>query len=132
MTAATTTAIIVDASGKTPEQFLAESDQAFAAGEYDDGSELLFQAVAGALSQLAADYGHPCATREELRAFARWLDEKHGLDRYYTRDLMVALTYHDNAVYHFIPPDEVEFCRPVVRKFVAALLSSRQKAARYG
>lgn len=131
MTAAIPTAI-VNVSGKTPEQFLAESDQAFAAGEYDDGSELLFQAAAAALSQLAAHYGQPCATREELRAFARWLDEKHGLDRWYARDLMVALTFHDNAKYHFMPPDDVDFIHPLVKEFVATLLSYRQKAVCHG
>ena len=114
---------------KTPEQYLAAADRAFAAGEHDDGSELLYQSVVCALSQLAADYGRPCATREELRAFARWLDEKHGLDRWHARDLMVALTFHDNAKYHFMPPDELDLGRPLVQEFVATLLSYQQKGA---
>ena len=130
MPAAIPTAI-VDVSGKMPEQFLAESDRAFAAGEYDDGSELLYQAAVCALTQLADSYSRPCGTLAELKAFARWLDEKHASDGCHARKLRTAETFHHNAQYHFMPPDEIDLGRPVVQDFVAALLSYHQKAARY-
>lgn len=117
---------------KAPAERLAAADAAFAAGKYDEGSELLFQAVAGALAQLAEVWGQPCDSRAELRAFARWLDEKHGADGCHALNLSTAHTLHDNAKYHFMPPDDIDFCRPVVREFVTTLLSYRQKAAPYG
>ena len=117
----------IDIARKTPAECLAASDAAFAAGDYDDGSELLFQATAAALSQLADDYGQPYGTRAELRAFARWLDAKRGSDGWHALNLRTAHTYHDNAKYHFMPPDELDLCRPLVQEFVAELLSYQQK-----
>lgn len=116
---------------QTPEEYLAAADRAFAAGGYDDGSELLYQAVVCALTQLAEAYGHSCETPAELKAFARWLDEKHAADGLHARKLRTAETFHHNAKYHFMPYDEVDLGRPLVNDFVAALLSYRQKAARY-
>ena len=118
---------------QTPEQYLAAADRAFAAGEHDDGSELLYQSVVCALSQLAADYGQPCATKAELKAFAAWLDEKHGgADGRHARRLRTAETFHHNAQYHFLHPDDIDITKPAVQDFVATLSSYRQKAACYG
>ena len=117
---------------QTPEQYLAAADQQFAAGNHDAGSELLYQSVVCALTQLAADYGRPCGTRAELNAFADWLDEKRGGDGRHARKLRTAETFHHNAKYRFLPPDEIDLTQPSVRDFVATLLSYRQKAARYG
>ena len=114
---------------KTPEDYLAAADREFAAGNHDEGSELLYQSVVCALTQLAAAYGQPSGTRAELNAFADWLDEKHGLDRWHAQELMVALAFHDNAKYHFMPPDDFDLGRPLVQEFVAVLLSYQQKGA---
>ena len=114
-----------DTARQTPAECLSASDAAFAAGEYDNGSELLYQAAAGALGQLAADYGQPCGNRAELRAFARWLDDKRGSKEWHAMNLVSALNFGDNAKYHYLPPEEMEYSRPIVRKFVGALLSYR-------
>ena len=114
-----------DTARQTPAECLAASDAAFDAGEYDAGSELLFQAAAGALGQLAADYGQPCGNRAELRAFARWLDEKRGSKEWHAMNLVSALNFGDNAKYHYLPPEEMEYSRPIVRGFVVSLLSDR-------
>ena len=120
-----------DIRHQTPEQYLAAADREFAAGNHDDGSELLYQSVVCALTQLAADYGRPCGTRAELNAFAGWLDEKHAGDGRHARKLRTAETFHHNAKYRFLPPDEIDLTQPSVRDFVATLLSYRQKGVRY-
>ena len=117
--------IVTDAARKAPAECLAASDAAFASGDYDEGSELLFQAAAGALSQLADDYGQPCGNRDELRAFAKWLDSKRGSDGWHSRKLVSALNFGDNAKYRYLPPEEMEYSRPIVQGFVATLLSYR-------
>ena len=120
-----------DIRHQTPEQYLAAADREFAAGNHDDGSELLYQSVVCALTQLAADYGRPCGTRADLNAFAGWLDEKHAGDGRHARKLRTAETFHHNAKYRFLPPDEIDLTQPSVRDFVATLLSYRQKVVRY-
>ena len=120
-----------DIRHQTPEQYLAAADREFAAGNHDDGSELLYQSVVCALMQLAADYGRPCGTRAELNAFAGWLDEKHAGDGRHARKLRTAETFHHNAKYRFLPSDEIDLTQPSVRDFVATLLSYRQKVVRY-
>ena len=119
----------IDTIRTTPEQYLAAADQEFAAGNHDAGSELLYQSVVCALSQLAADYGRPCGTRAELHNFAGWLDAKHGGNGRHARNFRTAETFHHNAKYHFMPPDELDLGRPLVQEFVAALLSYQQKGA---
>ena len=122
----------IDTVRTTPEEYLAAADREFAAGNHYDGSELLYQTVVGALSDLAAAHDRPCGTWDELNAFAGWLDEKHGGGGWHTRDLRAAQDFHHNAKYRFMPPDEIDFCQPLLREFIATLLSYRQKAARYG
>ena len=115
----------IDTARQTPAEYLAASDAAFDAGEYDAGSELLFQAAASALGQLADAYGQPCGNRAELRAFAKWLDNKRASDGWHSRKLVSALNFGDNAKYHYLPPEEMEYSRPIVRGFVQTLLSYR-------
>ena len=115
-----------DIRHQTPEQYLAAADREFAAGNHDDGSELLYQSVVCALMQLAADYGRPCGTRAELNAFAGWLDEKRGLDRWHTLKMVSALNFHDNAKYHYLPYEEMAYSVPSVQEFVAVLMSYRK------
>ena len=117
----------IDTARQTPAEYLAASDAAFDAGEYDAGSELLYQAATGAMSQLADAYGEPGGTWEELHDFAKRLDAKRGSDGRYAMNLRTAQTYHHNAKYHFIPPDELELCRPLMHEFVAELLSYQHK-----
>ena len=122
----------IDTVRTTPEQYLAAADREFAAGNHDAGSELLYQSVVCALTQLAAAYGRPCGTRADLNAFAGWLDEKHGGDGRHARKLRTAESFHHNAKYHFLHPDDIDIIKPSVWDFVATLSSYRQKAARYG
>ena len=116
-----------DTARQTPAECLAASDAAFDAGEYDAGSELLYQAATTAMSQLAADYGQPYSTWDELHDFAKWLDEKRGRDARHAMNLRTAQTYHHNAKYHFLAPDELELCRTLMHEFVAELLSYQHK-----
>ena len=120
----------IDTIRTTPEQYLAAADQEFAAGNHDAGSELLYQSVVCALSQLAADYGRPCGTRAELRDFAGWLDEKHGGNGRHARSFRAAESFHNNAKYRFFHPDDIDIIKPAVWDFVDTLSSYRQPAAR--
>lgn len=121
--------VAIDTACQTPAECLAASDAAFDAGEYDAGSDLLYQAATTALSQLAADYGQPCGSWEELHDFAKWLDEKRGSDGRHAMNLRTAQTYHHNAKYHFLAPDDLDLGRPLLHEFVATLLSYQQKGA---
>ena len=117
---------------QTPEEYLAVADRWFAAGDFYAGSNLLYYSAVTALSQLAKIYGQPLRDWDEMKAFAGWLDEKHGGGGWLARDLMAARNFHDNAKYRYMPPDDIDFIQPLVRELIATLLSYRQKAARYG
>ena len=121
----------IDTVRTTPEQYLAAADREFAAGNHDDGSELLYQSVVCALTQLAADYGQPGGTHAELKAFAGWLDEKHDGNGRHARKFRTAESFHHNAKYRFFHPDDIDIIKPAVWDFVATLSSYRQQAARY-
>ena len=116
---------------QTPEEYLAVADRWFAAGDFYAGSNLLYYSAVTALAQLAQIYDRPLRDWDEMKAFAGWLDEKHGGGGCHRLDLMNARSFHDNAKYCYMPPDEIDFCQPVVREFIATLLSYRKKAARH-
>ena len=116
---------------QTPEEYLAVADRYFMAEDYYAGSDLLYYSTVCALAQLAKIYERPLGDWEEMKAFAGWLDGKHGGDGWLARDLMAARNFHDNAKYRYMPPDDIEFCQPLVRELIATLLSYRQKAARH-
>ena len=120
----------IDTIRTTPEQYLTAADREFAAGNHDDGSELLYQSVICALSQLASDYGRPGKTHAELKAFAGWLDAKHGGNGGHARSFRAAESFHHNAKYRFFHPDDIDIIKPAVWDFVATLSSYRQPAAR--
>ena len=117
----------LDTIRTTPEQYLTAADQEFAAGNHDNGSELLYQSVVCALSQLAADYGRPGKTHSELKEFAGWLDEKYAGNGRYARKFRVAESFHNNAKYRFYHPDDIDIIKPAVWDFVDILSSYRQQ-----
>ena len=112
----------------TPDDFLTASDREFAAGDYDAGSTLLTQSVHCALAQLAKAAGKPAETRTELRDFADWLDRKHGTEGWHASKLLAANVFDDNARYHYMHEEDLDFDRPMVRDFVAILLSYQRKS----
>ena len=113
---------------KSPNDYLAAADREFAAGNHDEGSILLTQSVHCALAQLAKEAGKPAGTRDELREFAKWLDEQHGYsDGWHAQRLLAANGFDDNARYHFMHPDDIDLAQPPVREFVVTLLSYQQK-----
>ena len=114
---------------KTPGDYLAAADVEFAAGNHDAGSTLLTKSVHSALAQLAEAAGKPATTRDELREFANWLDERHGSsDGWHARNLRTANGFDDNARYHYMCSDDIDLAQPLVREFVAVLLSYQQRA----
>ena len=114
---------------QTPGDYLAAADVEFAAGNHDAGSTLLTKSVHSALAQLAKAAGKPAATRDELREFANWLDERHGSgDGWHARNLRMANGFDDNARYHYMCPDDIDLAQPLVREFLAVLLSYQQRA----
>ncbi len=114
---------------QTPGDYLAPADASFAAGNHDAGSTLLTQSVHCALAQLAAEAGKPAGTRAELREFAEWLDRKHGMDSWHAQNLRTANGFDDNASYHYMCPDDIDLAQPLVREFLAVLLTYRQNPA---
>lgn len=114
---------------QTPGDYLAAADVEFAAGNHDDGASLLTQSVHCALAQLAKAEGKSAKTRDELREFAKWLDEKHDTDDWHAQNLRTANGFDDNAKYHYMCADDINLAQPLVREFVAVLLSYRKKSA---
>ncbi len=113
---------------KTPSDYLAAADVEFAAGNHDAGSMLLAQSVHCALSQLAKATGNSAETRDELREFADWLDRKHGSsDAWHAHNLLTANGFADNAEYHYMRADDIDLAQPLVREFLAVLLSYQQE-----
>lgn len=106
-----------------PHRLLADADAAFAAGDHDLGSTLLWKSAECALIDLAKRLDRPHATDgDDLFFFSRWLDEQNNTRAYFSGYTAASL-FGDNAKYHFIHPEEMDFSLPRVRKFIAALTS---------
>ena len=104
----------------TPGDYLAAADREFAAGNYDQGALLLYDSAFCAFSRLAKAREMPCQTPDDLREIARWLDKRHGGDRY-AQNLRAVNLLRDNANYHFMAQEDTDFIRPAARDFVKAL-----------
>ena len=113
---------------KTPGDYLAAADVEFAAGNHDAGTMLLTQSVHCALAQLAKAAGKSAETRDELREFANWLDRKYGSsEAWHAHNLLTANGFADNAEYHYMRADDIDLAQPLVREFLAVLLSYQQE-----
>lgn len=106
-----------------PYRLLANADAAFAAGDHDMGSTLLWQAAECALVNLARKMGRPHDTAgEDLFHFVRWLDKQNGDTQYYG-GFVAAELIGDNAKHHYIEREEMDIIRPDVHDFVEFLIS---------
>ena len=106
-----------------PHRLLAEADAAFAAGDHDMGSTLLWQAAECALVNLARKMGRPHDTEgEDLFHFVQWLDEQNGDTQYYG-GFVAAELIGDNAKHHYIEREEMDIIRPDVHDFVEFLIA---------
>ena len=106
-----------------PYRLLADANAAFAGSDHDRGSTLMWQSAECALVNLAKKMGHPHDTEgDDLLFFCQWLDQQTGT-RDYTGGYTAASLFGDNAKYHFIEKEEMEFVWPQVNNFIAALTS---------
>jgi hypothetical protein len=115
------------AACRKPEDHLAAADRAFANGDDDTGSILVYLSVECALKRLAEASGLRVETREEFRDFADWLDRQYGGDGWHARKLRLATVFRDNAVHHFAPPGDVALSWPSVREFAQTLIGYQPK-----
>ena len=104
------------------EDHLAAADRAFAAGDYDAGSILLYESVECALKTLAEASGISVDSRADIREFADLLDRQYGSEDWHARKLRLATVFRDNAAHHFAPPDDIELSWPSVRDFARTLV----------
>ena len=106
-----------------PYRLLAEADVAFAAGDHDDGSILLWKAAERAMVNLAKQYGRPHDTEgDDLFLFVQWLDEQNST-RDYFGGYVTAELFGNNAKHRYIEPEEMDIIRPNVHDLVEALAS---------
>ena len=106
-----------------PYRLLAEADVAFAAGDYDDGSTLLWKAAERAMVNLAKQCGRPHDTDgDDLFLFVKWLDEQNDTVDYFG-GYVIAELFGNNAKHRYIEREEMDIIRPNVHEFVAALTS---------
>ena len=106
-----------------PHRLLVEANAAFIGCDHDRGSALLWQAAECALVNLARQMGRPHDTEgDDLLFFCQWLDQQTGT-RDYTGGYTAASLFGDNARYHFIEKEEMEFVWPQVHDLIAALTS---------
>ena len=111
---------------KTPGDYLTASDREFAAGNYDKGSTLLYDATVYAFSRLAKDQGMPCERSVDLRDFADWLDKRHGSD-WHVQNLNTVKLFRNNANCRFLAQEDMDFIRPSARDFVKVLAAYHSK-----
>ena len=112
----------------SPNRLLVDSDAAFAAGDHDMGSTLLWQAAECALVNLAKKMGRPHDTAgEDVFHFVRGLDKQNGDTQYYG-GFVAAELIGDNAKHHYIEREEMDIIRPDVHDFVEFLISDHVSA----
>ena len=106
-----------------PHRLLAEADAAFAAGDHDQGSTLLWRAAERAMVDLAKQCERPHDTEgDDLFLFVKWLDEQNDTEDYFG-GYVTAELFGNNAKHHYIEREEMDIIRPDVHDFVAALVA---------
>ena len=103
-------------------EYLALADRHFKIGKYDDGSVLLYRAVAQAMELVAEARGQQCEGEDDMHALALMLDEEHGPPGWHIGGLASACAFNDNAQFHYLDYNDLLTSRPLVEELVERLV----------
>ena len=106
---------------QTAEGFLTGSDRDFVAGETLQASEKLWGAAAHAIMAVAQQRGLEYGTHRTLINSARQIADQEDDERLRT-GLLAAQHFHSNFYNGTMEPEDVEYDRPLVHRFVALML----------
>ena len=114
-------------SAKTPPDWLAEAEAAFAGGDNMAGSRYLWEATRAAIAALAIRRGLAWEKEQDMFRLMVRLDQEAGGGYTYLGRFGVAQSFRDNAegVLHW-EDWEFEYCRPAVERLVADLTEMAQ------
>lgn len=107
---------------QTSQEFLAASDREFAAGDTLQASEKLWGAAAHAIMAVAQQRGLEHGTHRALINAARQIAEEADDERLRS-GILAARHFHSNFYNGTMEPEDVEYDRPLVHRFVALMLA---------
>ena len=111
---------------QTANGFLADSDREFDAGEVLQASEKLWGAAARAIMAVAQQQGLEYGTHRTLINSARKVadEQRDDLLRSEMRlGILAAQHFHSNFYNGTMEPEDIEYDRPLVHRFVALMLA---------
>ena len=106
----------------TAQDFLTASDREFAAGDTLQASEKLWGAAAHAITAVAQQRGLAHGTHWTLINAARQIADEMDDERLRT-GILAAQHFHSNFYNGTMEPEDVEYDRPLVHRFVALMLA---------
>lgn len=109
--------------GRTARQFLAASDEEFAAGDHLQASEKLWGAASHAVMAAAVLRDWPCRTHRELKNAVERLTEERA-DAEFAAGFYAAENFHRNFYHDEMEPYQIEIDRPRVHRFVDRVLAT--------
>ena len=107
---------------QTAEGSLTDSDRDFAAGDTLLASGKLWEAAAHAILAVAQQRGLEYGTHRTLINFARQVAEEEEEERLHT-GILAAQHFYSHIQLGTMEPDDIEYDRPLVHRFVALMLA---------
>ena len=107
---------------QTAEGFLADSDREFDAGDTLQASEKLWGAAAHAIMAVAQQRDLEYGTHRALINAARSIADEVDDDRL-RLGILAAQHFHSNFYNGTMEPEDIEYDRPLVHRFVALMLA---------
>ena len=106
----------------TAQDFLAASDREFAAGDVLQASEKLWGAAAHAITAVAKQRGLEHGTHRTMINSARQIADEVEDERLRS-GVLAAQHFHSNFYNGTMEPEDVEYARPLVHRYVALMLA---------
>ena len=118
--------MLVRDHSQTAQEFLAASDREFADGDTLQASEKLWGAAAHAVMAVAQQRGLEHGTHRTLINSARQITEEQDdelLRSALQVGILAARHFHSNFYNGTMEPEDIEYDRPLVHRFVALMLA---------
>ena len=107
---------------QTTQGFLADSDREFDAGDTLQASEKLWGAAAHAIMAVAQQRQLEYGTHRTLINSARQVADEEGDERLRS-GILAARHFHSNFYNGTMEPEDIEYDRPLVHRYVALMLA---------
>ena len=118
-------------AAKTPPDWLAEAEAAFAGGDNMAGSRCLWEATRAAIAALGIRRGLAWETEQDMFRLMVQLDQEAGGGYSYLGRFGVAQSFRDNVEGVLRWEDwEFEYCRPAVERLVFGLTEMARSVSR--